>query len=488
MSPVSLYSPRASDVGDCGRISLLAGIPCVTLGYVSTLGAIPIDLHITPIDGRNYFKISTLSDYFSERAINRERVFVEIQYLLWLSRYRVIRPVTTKEQTHLKSLFLLTTKDYLRLREIEQQTNHDVKAVELYLQERLSKTTLRDIASMVHFGLTSDDINSCAYARCINRALKDIILPILWENLAELKKQAREYKQLPMLAYTHGQPANGTTYGKELGVYIYRLEKRIRQLSQFRAAGKCSGNVGNFNAHAVVFPKVDWLRFSETFLEQLEVNPEPISTQIASYDSLTDIFQTMLQINLLLLGLCKDLWLYALLGFLSQKRIPAEVGSTALPHKINPIYLEGAEGGFEIANGLLEMYIRKLSYSRLQRDLSDSTIRRSFGTAFAYSLLSYQSVLESLHRIRPHPEFMAQALDDHYEILSEAIQNYLRAKGRGDAFERTKLFFRGFVHSRQEIAAFIKTLPLATQDKKVLLALTPTGYTGLADRLVETYA
>jgi len=454
---------------------------------VSTIGAIPIDLHITPIDGRNYHKVSTLSDYFSERATNTQRVFVEIQYLLWLSHYRVIRTITKKERVFLASLCSLTTKDYVRLREIEQKTNHDVKAVEVYLQERLAKTTLRDVASMVHFGLTSDDINSCAYARCINRALAESIIPILRETLDELKKQARSYKRLVMLAYTHGQPANGTTYGKELGVYARRLEGRIRQLAQQKAAGKCSGNVGNFNAHAVVFPKVDWLRFSETFLQHLDIAAEPLSTQIAAYDSLTDIFQVMLQTNLLLLGLCKDLWLYALLGFLTQARIASEVGSTALPHKINPIYLEGAEGGFEIANGLLEMYIRKLSYSRLQRDLSDSTVRRSFGTAFAYSLLSYQSVLESLHRIRPNAEFMEHSLNDHCEILSEAIQNYLRAKGLGDAYERTKVFFRGFVRSRKEIGDFIHTLPIGAQDKKTLLALTPANYTGLADRLVDAY-
>ncbi len=462
--------------------------PYDSLCYVSTIGAIPIDLHITPIDGRNYYKISILSEYFSERALNTQRVIVETEYLLWLSEYRVIRVFKKREQAYLKSLSALTTKDYLQIRDIESKTNHDVKAIEIFIQEKLKTTTLRDVVSMVHFGLTSDDVNSCAYALCINQALKKIIQPLLQKILDALQKQGRTYKHVPMLAYTHGQPANGTTYGKELGVYAHRLKRRIEQLSLQRAAGKCSGNVGNFNAHAVVFPHINWLRFSETFLKHLGIGQEPITTQIAPYDGAIDIFQSLYQINLLLLGLCKDLWLYILLGFLMQKRITSEVGSTALPHKINPIYLEGAEGGFEIANALFEMYIRKLSYSRLQRDLSDSTVRRSFGTAFAYSLLSYQSVLESLHRIQPNTAFMEQTLNTHYEILSEAIQNYLRGKRFNDAYERTKLFFRGFTRNRKEIGEFIQTLPITAQDKKVLLALTPASYTGLADRLVDTYA
>jgi adenylosuccinate lyase len=454
---------------------------------VSTRGEIPIDLHITPIDGRNYHKIKALSSYFSERALNRERIYVEIHYLLWLSKYRVIRKLSKKEISTLSSLLTLTTKDYCHLRDIESQVNHDVKAIELYIQQKISGTTLNDISSMVHFGLTSDDINSCAYARCVNESVKKIILPIVREIHTSLQKSAKKYKNLPMLARTHGQPATGTTYGKEIGVFVHRLEKSITNLQSHRIGAKLSGNVGTFNAHVVVFPQINWLTFSKTFLLHIGVEPEMVTTQIAPYDTYIQIFQTLLHINLILLGFSKDMWLYTMLGYVKQKNVSKEVGSTALPHKINPIYLEGAEGGFEIANSLLELYIRKLSYSRLQRDLSDSTVRRSFGTAFSYSLLSYQSILEACNRMEPNEERMKEDLLSHFEILSEAIQNYLRTKGFTDAYEKTKQFFRGHVSTKSDVEAFILNLSISKKDKVYLLTLNPLTYTGLAHTIVDTY-
>ncbi len=454
---------------------------------MSTIGETPIDLHITPIDGRNYHKVKILSKYFSERAINSSRVFVETAYLLWLSKYGVVRKLTKKENRLLKKLSNLSTGDYQLIREIESKTNHDVQAVELFIQKKLSSTTLRDITQMVHIGLTSDDINSCAYARCINVSIKIVFLPILHDLFAVLQTQAKKYKATPLLARTHGQPANGTTYGKEIGIYAYRLRECIQLLQTNRVTGKCSGNVGNFNAHHAIFPTLHWLKFSKTFLAHLELPQSPMTTQIAPYDSYIQLFQTIQHINLLLLGLCKDLWTYASLGLLTQKRIAKEVGSTALPHKINPIYLEGAEGGFEIANSLLEGYIRKLSYSRLQRDLSDSTIRRSFGIMFSYTHLSYQSILEGLNRLEPNYEAMQKELLGHWEILSEAIQTALRAAGVDDAYERTKQFFRGESRTRNEINTFMQSLPLPEKTKQKLLTLTPTTYIGLAKTLVETY-
>lgn len=454
---------------------------------MSTRGENPIDLHITPIDGRNYHKIKVLSEYFSERALNRERICVEIEYLLWLSKYNVIRKFTKKEIALLHSLPTLTTKDYGHLRDIESRVNHDVKAIELYVQEKISHTTLRDITGMVHFGLTSDDSNSCAYARCINGAMENVILPIINEIHITLQKHARVYKNLPMLARTHGQPATGTTYGKELGVFAYRLQKNIAILTSLRIGGKLSGNVGTFNAHTTVFPHINWLTFSKAFLKHIDVEPEMVATQIAPYDSHIQLFQTLLHSNLILLGFSKDLWLYTMLGYLTQKNVSKEVGSTALPHKINPIYLEGAEGGFELANALFELYISKLSYSRLQRDLSDSTVRRSFGTAFSYSLLSYQSILEALTRIEPNEQRMKEDLLSHYEILSEAIQNYLRAKGFTDAYEKTKQFFRGHIFTKSDVEKFISNLPISQKDKSYLLTLSPLTYTGLAGKIVDSY-
>jgi adenylosuccinate lyase len=454
---------------------------------VSTRGETPIDLHITPIDGRNYHKIKALSSYFSERALNRERIYVEAQYLLWLSKYNVIRKFTKKEGVILSSLSKINTNDYERIRTIESRVNHDVKAVELYVRENISKTTLRDVVEMVHFGLTSEDVNSCAYARCINDAMKNIMLPIMTDIQKNIQKSAKSYKRLPMLARTHGQPATGTTYGKELGVFSCRLEKAITILASLQIGGKLSGNVGTFNAHTAIFPHVNWLLFSKTFLKHIDVEPEMVATQIAPYDSYIQLFQTLLNVNNILFGLSKDLWLYAMLGYTKQKNVTQEVGSTALPHKINPIYFEGAEGGFEIANSLLEFYIRKLSYSRLQRDLSDSTVRRSFGTAVSYCLLSYQSILEAFNRIKPDEQHMKEDLLSHYEILSEAIQNYLRAKGFADAYEKTKQFFRGHVSTQSDVQTFIASLEISKKDKEFLLTLTPITYTGLASAIVDTY-
>jgi len=454
---------------------------------VSTIGETPIDLHITPIDGRNFYKLKILSTYFSERAINSSRIFVETEYLKWLSKYKIIRTFTKNENTILDTLSNLTTTDYQAIRDIESKTNHDAKAVELFIQQKLAKTTLRDVSQMIHFGLTSDDINSTAYARCINQSLVDVYHPILHDIFLTLQAQAKKFKTVPMLARTHGQPANGTTYGKELGIYAYRLKECLHLLKTKKISGKCSGNVGNFNAQYVIVPSIHWISFAKTFLSHIAVPNTPMATQIAPYDSYIQLFQTLEHINLILLGLSKDLWTYASFGLLTQKRISTEVGSTALPHKINPIYLEGAEGGFEIANSLLEGYVRKLSYSRLQRDLSDSTIRRSFSIMFSYCLLSYQSILEGLHRLAPNVDAMKNELASHLEILSEVIQTALRKEHIPDAYDTAKEFFRGETHTLVEIQNFIATLPLPVARKKQLLALSPVSYTGLAKKLVETY-
>lgn len=454
---------------------------------MSTIGETPIDLSITPIDGRNFYKVNALSKYFSERALNSARITVEVEYLLWLSKFHIIRAITAKEKQFLSTFPSLTTIDYLRIRDIEKQTNHDVKALELFLQKKLASTSLRDVQQYIHFGLTSEDINSTSYALMIHGAMQDVFLPILKTIYKTIKRQAKHYASIPMLARTHGQPANGTTYGKELAVFAYRLHARVRELQAIRIAGKISGNVGNFAAQSSAFPAVRWLKFSKTFLQHLHIPEAPLSTQITPYDSFIQLFQQLQHINVILLGLAKDLWLYAAFGLLTQKHISAEVGSTALPHKINPIYLEGAEGGLDVANSLLEGYIRKLSYSRLQRDLSDSTVKRSFGIMFSYCLLSYQSILEALTRIEPNAKAMRDELMAHPEILSEAIQTILRVEGVPDAYELAKRFFRGNVHTQEEIAQFIRTLPISQSKKAYLSSLVPTTYIGLAEQLVQTY-
>lgn len=454
-----------------------------------------IEETITPIDGRNKHKLQSLIPYFSDFALNKYRLLVELKYLQALSKHKVIRKFTQGELVLINRLIsTFSSKDYFEIRKIEEETNHDMKAVEEYIKEKLKKTSLKNVRGMVHFGLTSDDTNNIAYAMMIRDSLGKVIFPEIGEILEALKDSAKRYKRTVMLGRTHGQPAAPTTIGKEYFIYYKRLKIETEKLTRLPARqgnlemkAKLTGNVGNLNAHKCIYPKINWLKFSEDFIASFGLTPELVTTQILPYDSLIAIFNKLLTINNILLGLCKDFWIYIMLGYFKQKVIKKEVGSTALPHKVNPIYFEGAEGGFDIANALLEMYCRKLSYSRLQRDLSDSTVKRSFGTALSYCLLSYQSINEALKRIEPHTEIVKEDLDRHWEVLSEAIQNVLRAKGYNDAYEKTKQFFRGKNRNRNEIKIFIETLKLKELDKKKLLNLSPGNYTGYAEELVDKF-
>lgn len=454
-----------------------------------------MDDALTPLDGRNRNKLASLAPFFSDLALNKYRILVELKYLQKLSEYKIIREFTASEIASINRLIeTFDREDYKAIRKIESKTNHDVKAAEEFLKRKFRKTSLRDVAEMIHFGLTSDDINNIAYACMINDSLKKVLLPELANILTLLKEKARLYKKIPMLSRTHGQPAVSTTIGKEFLVYANRLSKAMKprqtwltQSSNLTINAKLTGNVGNLNAHKFIFPQINWLKFSKEFIVSFGLAPDLVTTQIEPYDSYIHIFNQLLLINNLLLGLCHDMWLYIMLGYFKQKVIRKEVGSTALPHKVNPIHFEGAEGGFGIANALFEFYIRKLSYSRLQRDLSDSTVRRSFGIAFGYSLLSYQSVIEGLKRIEPNQNLINKDLDNHWEVLSEAIQNFLRVKGYSDAYGKTKDFFRGKNLSRKDIVSYIQSLDLSQKDKSILLRLTPNTYTGYAEELVDNF-
>ncbi len=447
-----------------------------------------IENAITSLDGRNKHKVKALVPYFSEFALDKYRILVELKYLQKLSEYGIVRKYTRNELVSINRLIdTFNGQDYRRIQEIETKTNHDLKAVEEYIKEKLDKTSLKDVSSMVHFGLTSDDTNNIVYALMIKESLKNIIIPELKKIEKLLGGHAKKYQSMPMLGRTHGQPAVTTTVGKEFLIYYKRLKKEVKGLALSEVEGKLTGNVGNLNVHKFIFPKTNWLKFSEEFVRSLGLKPDLVTTQIESYDSYISIFNTMIRINNILLGMSVDFWLYISLGYFKQKVIRQEVGSTALPHKVNPIYFEGAEGGFGIANALLEFYCRKLSYSRLQRDLSDSTVRRSFGVAFGYCLLSYQSIVEALSRIEPDKEIIQEDLNNHWEILSEAIQNYLRTKGYKDAYEKTKRFFRGKKITQKDVIQFIDKLKLDAKDKESLLQLTPEKYTGYAKEIVEKF-
>lgn len=441
---------------------------------------------ITPLDGRNKSKLQSLSAFFSEPALQRYRLRIEVAYLVKLSGYGIIRKLHSTEILLLNGICdKFGNAEYKQIREIEKSTNHDVKAVEEYIKIRLKKTSLKDICEMIHFGLTSDDINNCAYALIIQDVLNKVIIPELHKILINLQNGALKYKSIPMLARTHGQPAAPTTVGKEYLVYYKRLKDVVDTLSKLKINAKINGNTGNLNVHKAIFPKINWLKFSKEFINYLGLNPDLVTTQIEPYDSLIQIFQHITLINNQLTGLCIDFWMYIGFNYFNQKLIQKEVGSTALPHKINPIYFEGAEGGFGLANSFFEFYCRKLSYSRLQRDLSDSTVRRSFGIAFGYALLSYQSVNEALNRIEPNYKVIRTDLMNHWEVLSEVIQNFLRIKNYPDAYDKTKKFFRGKVSDKDKVIIFINSLGLSKKDKNELTKLTPELYVGFAEEIVD---
>lgn len=441
---------------------------------------------LTSLDGRNRHKLLALAPYFSEVALNKERIFVEIEYLKSLSIRKVIRPLKKSELSFLKNIIDSFSGDgYQTLREIEATTNHDVQAVIVYIRQLFEESSLRDLSPMVHFGLTSEDINNLAYARLIQKSMHDVFLPELNTIFDVLKKSSHQYKDVDMLGKTHGQAALPTTFGKELAVYASRLSKELVSLSSVILHGKLNGNVGNFNAHTLVFPKVDWLGFSKSFISSLGLVPDMLTTQIEPYDSFIQLFHHFSRINNILNGLCKDIWMYAMVGYCKQRIVANEDGSTALPHKVNPIYFEGSEGGFGIANALFSFYAEKLSYSRLQRDLSDATVRRSFAIAFGYSLLSYQSIIIGLDRIAPDEDRMEEDLNNHYEILSEAVQSELKVLGIRDAYQKAKGFFRGKKVTKKSYEDFIDGLTIPKNIKFKLINLTPHSYGGVASKLVS---
>jgi len=441
---------------------------------------------LTPLDGRNRHKLSELTPFFSEFALNKNRIFVEIEYLQALSSHKVIRVLTQKEIKYLDEISnSFDTKRYKKLREIESTTNHDLQAVVVYIQRHLKKSSLQDLVEMVHFGLTSDDINNLSYALMLKYVVSGVFLPELHKVEQCLKRMSSAYKHIPMLGKTHGQFAAPTTFGKEMAVYKTRLSHEIQTLASFTMHAKLNGNVGNLNAHTFIFPHMNWVDFSRSFVSSLGLIPDILTTQIEPYDSYIYLFQTFSRINNILCGLCKDMWMYAMLEYGVQKVVKKEVGSTALPHKVNPIYFEGSEGGFGIANALFAFYVEKLSYSRLQRDLSDSTVRRSFAIAFAYSLLSYQSVREGLDRIVPNTIKIEMDLGEHFEVLSEAVQNMLRVRGVKDSYQKAKDFFRGAKVTQEVYQEFVASLPIKQEDKNKLIKLTPQTYIGVAEKLVN---
>lgn len=453
---------------------------------------------ISPIDGRYENSALPLSNIFSEYGLIHYRLVVEGEYLIALSEIGIkLRKFSKQEVVLIRSFYNLSANDAILVKDIETKgyknikaTDHDVKAVEYFLKDKISNTTLRDVSEWIHFGLTSEDVNNLAYALMLRDGV-NVLLENLNNVVKEINQLAKTYKNLPMLARTHGQPASPTTFGKEFKVFSTRLERQINNLRKQKVLAKLNGATGNYNAHLVAFPKVDWLKFTKSFIASLNkfnpstLNLEPnlITTQIEPHDSYIEIFDNLKRINNILIDFNQDMWRYISDEWIVQKPVEGAVGSSTMPHKINPIKFENSEGNLGIANSLFEFFARKLPISRLQRDLTDSTVQRNFGTAFAHSLIAYEYLLKGLNRIKVNENKIKEVLDNHVEVIAEAIQTILRREGAEFPYEKLKALTRGKKVSMQDFQNFIENLPIEEKVKKELNNITVQNYIGLAGKI-----
>ncbi|HOJ62834.1 MAG TPA: adenylosuccinate lyase [Spirochaetota bacterium] len=468
---------------------------------------------ISPIDGRYYEKTKELKDFFSEKSLFSYRIYVETQYLIKLIETRElnIRKITDKEKEILENLHKISDEDCRIIKEIETKgykeipaTNHDVKAVEYFIKLKLDESSLKDIKEFVHFALTSEDINNIAYGLIIRDSINEKIFPLLIDCYAKIYEISIKYKDLPMLARTHGQPASPTTFGKEMLVFVKRLKDEFLNLYNQTILLKLNGATGNFNAHNICYPEIDWIEFSKDFIFSFEKEKKTIqnehysklplkvdfnlvTTQIEPHDSYCRIFDSFKRINTILIDFCMDIWRYISDGWLKQKAIKGEIGSSAMPHKVNPIDFENAEGNLGVANSLFNFFSSKLMISRLQRDLSDSTVLRNIGAAFAYSFLAYKSIIKGLSKIEVDQKKILEELNNTPEILAEAYQNVLRKIGFDKPYELLKEITRGKKIALDDFHNLIKNLNIDNETKNRLLSLKPFDYIGLASRIVEKF-
>ena len=444
---------------------------------------------LTPLDGRYGPRLEKLAEHFSELALIKARTHIEVEYLIALSQLDSLPecpPIGDKEVSALRKwVNNFSVKDGQKVKETEGQLNHDVKSVEVVLAQHLDEMGLGQYRPWVHFALTSEDVNNLAYTLNFKSALESGWKPALYnfENL--LTSLAHEYAGIPMLGMTHGQPATPTTVGKELAVFVARLRRQIKALDNHRFTGKFSGATGTWAAHQAAVPKVDWKAFSRTFVESLGLEFNAYTTQIESGDALAESLHILMRVHSILIDFSRDMWLYISRGIISQKRTDAEVGSSTMPHKINPIYFENAEGNFGLGSALFSFLAENLTKSRMQRDLSGSTIIRNLSTALGYSYLGVSSLISGLKRAAVNEDTCRRELNDHWEVLAEAVQTVLRKQGLADAYDRLKAFSRGKVLDRESLQKFIETLPLPENEKERLLNLTPEQYIGLAKQLAE---
>ncbi|WP_182428617.1 adenylosuccinate lyase [Butyricimonas virosa] len=438
---------------------------------------------ISPIDGRYRDKVDSLANYFSESALIRYRVMVEVEYFIALCELPLpqLRGFDHALFDNLKEIYLdFTVEDAQKIKDIEKVTNHDVKAVEYFIKERFDALNLHEYKEFIHFGLTSQDINNTAVPCSFRDAIHDVYYPVIDELIAKLEELAEEWKDVPMLAKTHGQPASPTRLGKEIRVFVYRLTKQLELLKKVACSGKFGGATGNFNAHNVAYPEIDWTAFANKFLtEKLKIEREQYTTQISNYDNFAAVFDNLRRINNIVVDLDRDFWTYISMTYFKQKIKAGEVGSSAMPHKVNPIDFENSEGNLGIANAVLDHLSNKLPISRLQRDLTDSTVLRNIGVPLAHTIIAFKSTLKGLNKLIINKAAIEADLEDNWAVVAEAIQTILRREAYPNPYEALKALTRTNSKVTQaSIAEFIDTLDVSAELKEQLKQISPSNYTG----------
>ncbi|MCJ7466246.1 MAG: adenylosuccinate lyase [Maribacter sp.] len=438
---------------------------------------------ISPIDGRYRNKTASLAPFFSEEALIKYRVRVEIEYFIALCKIPLpqLADFDDSEFKHLRAIYQdFTIADALAIKEIEKTTNHDVKAVEYFVKAAFEKMGISEFKEFIHFGLTSQDINNTAIPLSIKEAVNKVYVPQYFALLNKLKQLVSEWADIPMLARTHGQPASPTRLGKEVDVFVHRLEEQFTLLNDIPSAAKFGGATGNYNAHKVAYPKVDWREFGRKFVHGLGLYHSFPTTQIEHYDHMAALFDALKRINTVLIDLNRDFWTYVSMDYFKQQIKEGEVGSSAMPHKVNPIDFENSEGNLGMANALFEHLSAKLPISRLQRDLTDSTVLRNVGVPFAHTILAFQSTLKGLDKLLLNKEKFEQDLENNWVVVAEAIQTILRREGYSNPYEALKGLTRTNEKiNQQTIAGFIDTLSVSEEIKTELKAISPSNYTGI---------
>ncbi len=443
--------------------------------------------NISPVDGRYHNTTKKIQDYFSEYALIKQRVNVEVNWLLYLINNEItkidISENTRREIENLVKKF--NVNEARKVKKIEEETKHDVKAIEYYLRDKLKEIGAKKLIPFIHFAITSEDTNNISYSLMISSSLEKVYYKELIKLVDNIESLSKKYKEVSMLGHTHGQPATPTTVGKEFKVYSYRLSSIIKLLKKLKLRCKFSGAVGNYNCHIVAYPEIDWIKTSKDFVEKMGFEYNPLTTQIESHDILCVLLSYIKIINNIIKDLDSDMWLYISNGYFKEKTNSNEIGSSVMPHKVNPINYENSIANTEISNSLIDALVNNLSISRMQRDLSDSSKLRNLGVIFAHSLISINETLKGLKKIEIEKEYLKEELNNHYEVLSEAIQTVLRKNGYQDAYEQLKKLSRGKKVDKEAIEKFIKKLEIPNEEKRILLNLTPEKYTGLAQIIVD---